>query len=290
MDVIIVAVLCLKHPIVLERLLCDYADTKPVRSSARNNPRDLVTELSRMLPFFLILTGFVFFIILSSPATAYDLTSLISTDDPFYEPVAACHYIGIIYSEGGSDVRLEQSLNRYQVAHITILTLETLGYSVNKDTTAMTYHDIPASHWAIEDVAGCVNLGLMGGFEDLTFQGRSNMLKEHWLAMSSVIAVKFAPEPTPEFAQEPPKFRDLPTINWLWQPINTLAKYGWLDPSVMDDDFLNRNDTVTRKIIYWYLGRLILSVKGPVDTWSDNVEISGSKEHTDEIQIEESTE
>ena len=128
----------------------------------------------------------------------------------------------------------------------------------------------------MDDVAGCVNLGLMGGFEDLSFQGRSNMLKEHWLAMASNFALKFAPAPAPEQAQIPPQFRDLPTINWLWTPINTLAKYCWLDPDVMADDFLNRNDTVTRKTMYWYLGKLILSRKGPLGTWSDAAHVSSA--------------
>ncbi len=238
------------------------------------------------LGLFLTMIFFLF----ASPAWTYEMSKLISSNDPYYEPVTACHYLGIIYPDGGAEVRLEQSLNRYQVAHITILTLEALGVEVSKDKSKMRYRDIPASHWAIDDVAGCVNLGLMGGFADLTFQGSSNMLKEHWLAMSSVLAIKFAPEPSLDQAQTPPRLRDLPTLNWLWDPINTLGKYGWLDPSVMDDDFLNRNDSVTRRVLYWYLGKLILAVKGPVDTWAVNSSIKTSPEQAVVFHLEASSE
>jgi hypothetical protein len=207
---------------------------------------------------------------------AFATDSLLSPSDPYYETVEACRKLGIIQADQGDDFRLEQSLNRYQVAHATVTTLEALGIDVPKDVSKVHYADIPPGHWAMDDVAGCVNLGLMVGFEDYSFQGRSNMLKEHWLAMAFVFATKFAPPPSPDQAQIPPLFRDLPTINWLWTPINTLAKYGWLDPDVMDDDFLNRNNTVTRKILYWYLGKLILARKGPLDTWTTVIGASGT--------------
>ena len=200
----------------------------------------------------------------------------LSSDDPYFESVEACRQLGVILFDQGDEFRFDQSMNRYQVAHATVITLEALGVEVPKNPDKVRYADIPSGHWAMGDVAGCINLGLMGGFEDLSFQGRSNMLKEHWLAMASNFALKFAPAPAPEQAQIPPQFRDLPTINWLWTPINTLAKYCWLDPDVMADDFLNRNDTVTRKTMYWYLGKLILSRKGPLGTWSDAAHVSSA--------------
>jgi hypothetical protein len=285
MNVIIAAMLSLKQSHSISRLHYKDASCISARSHKLSNHYCRFRKHSlKMSLFFGVLFGFVVLIVFNKPISAYDFSRFISTNDPYYEPIAACNYLGIIYQESGEEVRLEESLNRYQVAHITVLTLEALGVPVVKDVSTLKYHDIPASHWAVGDVAGCVNLGLMGGFEDLTFQGRSNMMKEHWLAMSSVLAVKFAPEPSPEQAQIPPQFRDLPTINWLWQPINTLGKYGWLDPSVMDDDFLNRNDSVTRKILYWYLGKLILSLKGPLDTWKNSATPEIKTEQTGEIE------
>ncbi|MCD6119508.1 S-layer homology domain-containing protein [bacterium] len=193
------------------------------------------------------------------------LAEIIEPEDPYYETVRACHELGIIRPVANGDFRLDQALNRYEVAHLTIETLKALGIEVPTDDKQVRYHDIPGGHWAYDDVAGCVNLGLMGGFEDLSFYGRRNMLKEHWLAMASALAVKFAPLPDPEDAQQVPAYSDLPELNWLWNPINTLASYGWLDPDTMEDDFLNRNDAVTRRLLYWYLGRLIIARMGESD-------------------------
>lgn len=210
----------------------------------------------------------------SLPAAALALEDHLQPGDPFYEPVYACYKLGVLKPDSGGSFRLDQTLSRYQVAHAAVLTLETLGVELPMDVQPLKYPDVPGTHWAYRDVQVCVSLGLMGGFGDFTFQGRSNMLKEHWLAMSATLALKYSPAPSKDQALTPPKFRDLPTLNWLWDPINTLGRYGWLDPDTLADDFLNRNDMVTRRLLYWYLGKLIISRLGPPEYWEMNAVLS----------------
>lgn len=200
-------------------------------------------------------------------ACAFVIEDHLRTDDPYFEPIYACYQLGVLTPDSAGSFRLEQTLSRYQVAHTTIATLDALGIELPRDVEPLKYADVPGGHWAYREIATCVSLGLMGGFSDLTFQGRSNMLKEHWLAMSATLALKYAPQPAKEHAMTPPKYRDLPTLNWLWDPINTLGIYGWLDPDAMADDFLNRNDMVTRRLLYWYLGKLIIARLGPAEFW-----------------------
>lgn len=217
-----------------------------------------------------ILLAFFIASMIAPPAQAVVIEDHMQPGDPFYEPIYACYKLGILKTDSNGSFRLDQTLSRYQVAHTAIQTLEMLGVELPGDIEPLKYPDVPGGHWAYREVSTCVSMGLMGGFGDLTFQGRSNMLKEHWLAMSATLALKFAPTPAKKQAVTPPKFRDLPTLNWLWDPINTLGRYGWLDPDTLADDFLNRNDMVTRRLLYWYLGKLIISRLGPSEYWDND--------------------
>ncbi len=219
-------------------------------------------------------TALAVLLFLASPSNALVLEDHLKPGDPYYDPIYACYKLGVLKPDSGGSFRLDQTLSRYQVAHAAILTLETLSVELPSGPAPLKYPDVPGGHWAYRDVQMCVSLGLMGGFGDLTFQGRSNMLKEHWLAMSATLAQKYSPAPSKDQALTPPKFRDLPTLNWLWDPINTLGRYGWLDPDTLADDFLNRNDMVTRRLLYWYLGKLIISRLGPAEFWETGAAMS----------------
>jgi hypothetical protein len=208
------------------------------------------------------------FAFLAPAAAAFNLAEDIPSDDPYFEPLYACQALGLLDAGASGSFRLEESLDRYQVAHIVVQALLVLGVELPANPAPVKWPDVPGGHWAYRDIAICVDLGLMAGYDDLSFRGRSSMQKEHWLAMASNLARKFAPEPAPEEQQVVPIFRDLPDLNWLWTPIRELARYGWLDPETTEDDFLNRNDIVTRRLLYWYLGKLALSRKGPLGTWA----------------------
>ncbi|GAA3405143.1 S-layer homology domain-containing protein [Paenibacillus hodogayensis] len=95
-----------------------------------------------------------------------------------------------------------------------------------KDAAAISYADLPDSHWAYADVAKAVKAGYVQGYEDNSIRVEANVTRQE-LAVIVARLLKLGSEESDRGATQ---FRDSATIaDWSRKAVGTLAEHGIAD-------------------------------------------------------------
>lgn len=155
-----------------------------------------------------------------------------------YDAVVQLASKGINQGYGDGTFRGDNYITRYEAA--TMISKELASKSLLKIGRAVTFADLPANHWAYDNVNVLSGMGLISGYTDGTFRGYQNITRyEMSMILANVLKDNGA---TPATGAMP--FTDVSEDSWAAPAVKLLAAKG-INQGYGDGTF-HGNNIITR--------------------------------------------
>jgi spore germination protein YaaH len=126
-----------------------------------------------------------------------------------------------------------QPLKRAEAAAVLVRAVRSLGAGTTAEAAVSTgFKDIPAGHWASDEIASAQSMGLVDGYADGTFAPDAPVTREQFAAMlhrALGSAAESSGASAGNMAGKAPLFQDMTSARWSWKAVAALQSKGLVD-------------------------------------------------------------